>query len=701
MTDPAWSQPTNAPVASSIVDGTVRALLEEYVRLTGARLDDLAPSLLRLRLPAREAAAFRGRQSHKLALDLDTLDRHPDAVIPVIGSVFWDNLVMAVRQYGQRRVSGIVPINVTDDASTPDIVIVDAAHELVARSREARRIVRLTAKVTIVAGTAIKEEVVHGDVVDLSSGYAVPASVAALIDSSGEEQAESALSRPPAVAADRLVGTLIEGLEERIASEVEELKVQADRDLQIELRRIDNYFRARLEEVSDESGTGSAASRTVEAEHTRRRAEEIRRHEVRVNVEPLQVLERSVVVERATWRLTSKAGRAAELHAERYLTGDGAWGIHCPVCRVQPAELTVCRDGHAAGTECTTVCSVCDERFCPEHGHSACAIDGAPVCSEHSDQCWSCERVHCTTHTDVCAEGHQVCVECLADCAVCGRRTCRRHSTMSHQESPRGPRTLCGECVVFCEGATSEPVGRDEVEMCGTCDRFVCELHQTQCVVDERSHCSAHIRRTDRSRRFVCDRHTARCDHESREVVFATSEVHACVECGWTGCESHAAMCHADQRWHCLSHLESLTDDVNAFGCEDHRSICHVDGRVFSLKGTEPCDVCNQPTCRTHARTCEWCGARVCLPDMKDRRCITCYQLKEIDDLPDDVIAAVARVSGDARVKQRSAARDGRRFVVQLDQGWTRKAVITVPYGAATASRVVRHSLFGTKGLGP
>jgi hypothetical protein len=73
--------------------------------------------------------------------------------------------------------------------------------------------------------------------------------------------------------------------------------------------------------------------------------------------------------------------------------------------------------------------------------------------------------------------------------------------------------------------------------------------------------------------------------------------------------------------------------------------------------------------------------------------------LKAADDLPDDVIAAVARMSGEDRVKRRMVARDGGRHVVQLDMGWTRKTVITVPHGGATASRLVRHSLFGTTRL--
>jgi hypothetical protein len=82
---------------------------------------------------------------------------------------------------------------------------------------------------------------------------------------------------------------------------------------------------------------------------------------------------------------------------------------------------------------------------------------------------------------------------------------------------------------------------------------------------------------------------------------------------------------------------------------------------------------------------------------MHSGRCATCSRLKEADDLPDDVIAALAGVSADARPKRRLVARDGTRFVVQLELGWTRKLVVTVPYGAAKQSRVMRHSFLGSE----
>lgn len=695
----ALPKPVEEPKGSpGFVDRRAMELLRDYARLAGARLDDVAPNLLRLTLPSTEAAAFGGRTQHLLALDIDAALGNHDAQLPVTGSVFLERLIGAVRRYGGRRVAGALPATVLDDAATPDVAVVDAAVEHSEQAREIRRCVRLTAKVSIAAGAALHEEIVVGDPIDLTTGLDLPPDVAVHMDApEADVRMEARLA--DASAADRLLPALIAGLEARVAARLEALHAQAECELNAELRRIDRYYDAVKADVVAVSGPGTAAVQTVEREHEKRRSEEVRRHEVKVDVVPLQLVERSVLVERATWRLSTARGRSAELDGQRFLTGTGAWGIRCPVCRTEPQQVTVCRAGHAVGAECTQSCSVCRERFCSEHGPAGCAIDGAPVCHEHGGECWSCDRIHCSAHQAVCTDGgHTVCVECIAGCASCGRDVCRKHAVATHDDTPRGSRLLCTHCVVYCEGGTSEPVGRDEAEQCGTCGRWICERHQVRCVVDGEPHCSKHLRRTDRSRRFICEKHAAACVHESPEVIFASDEVHACVECGRVGCERHAAQCHGDARWHCSSHLAVLNDLADAAGCVEHRSTCHIDGRTFSLEGTSPCDVCAGTTCWTHAHRCRWCGGRGCTKDVQGGRCATCRNLTPAEDLPDDVIAALARVTPDTRGRQRLSARNGSRFIVQVELGWTRRLVVTVPHSGAKP-RVVRHSIFGTTEL--
>src|SRR5690606_12005252 len=55
-------EPMEEPKGSAgVVERRVRDLLEQYVRLAGAGLEEVGPGLLRLTLPATEAHAFGGR----------------------------------------------------------------------------------------------------------------------------------------------------------------------------------------------------------------------------------------------------------------------------------------------------------------------------------------------------------------------------------------------------------------------------------------------------------------------------------------------------------------------------------------------------------------------------------------------------------------------------------------------------------------
>src|SRR5206468_13132720 len=107
-----------------------------------------------------------------------------------------------------------------------------------------------------------------------------------------------------------------------------------------------------------------------------------------------------------------------------------------------------------------------------------------------------------------CADGdHPVCTDCVAQCAVCERAVCDSHASVTSEGASRGARRLCGECVARCEGGANELVGRDEATQCATCAKQVCETHGGTCDVDQRLHCSSHLRRTLRSHRLVCEQH--------------------------------------------------------------------------------------------------------------------------------------------------------------------------------------------------
>jgi hypothetical protein len=269
---------------------------------------------------------------------------------------------------------------------------------------------------------------------------------------------------------------------------------------------------------------------------------------------------------------------------------------------------------------------------------------------------------------------------------------------MTSAESPRGARRLCRDCTVYCEGGRSEPVGRDEVERCASCERSVCSIHRAVCVVDQQVHCSTHLRRLDRSRRLVCATHRATCAYEP-DAILTSDEVGSCVTCGAAACDQHAAACVEDGGRHCRTHLSTLKDRPGAFACEAHRTVCHVDDVAFSLTGTSMCPVCQRRACAGHTKKCGNCGRSVCATDWQGgaNRCATCDQLRAWNDPSDSALAAVIEVRGERpTAKEWRVARDATHLVIEITHRWTRRTVLSVRHGDNRAEHVMRHSALGS-----
>src|SRR5207247_1454481 len=116
------------------------------------------------------------------------------------------------------------------------------------------------------------------------------------------------------------------------------------------------YFESILTEQSDPEAVA-----TVTALAERRRTEEIRRSQVKAIVHPLQLVEATVLMQRAEWQLESAHGRRATFSAQRSLSGESAWLLACPHCGRPPASLVICRHDHCGCDACTSRCSVCAE----------------------------------------------------------------------------------------------------------------------------------------------------------------------------------------------------------------------------------------------------------------------------------------------------------------------------------------------------
>jgi len=631
--------------ADPLADARIRPLLERYCGLAGVKQSALGPDHSRLSLPEAERPFFRDRERLNIVFSLDALERYPEAEIAVLGSPFLSQLIEAIRTRAARLSLGLIAPPAASDPKSVELTI--PVRDGTVKRSTARVAVhpvgRLVARVVLRAGAGVEEAVVESDVYDLSAGAKVSDDVAGAFqdleagrvepaDPSDAGQASSVPAREPG----DLLRLLLSHLQEKSAERVAARRAAAEQALAVELGRLDRYFESILKEQGDPEAIG-----TVTALAERRRTEEIRRSEVKAVVHPLQLIEATVLMQRAEWQLESAHGRHAAFNAQRSLTGAAAWIVACPHCGRAPTSLVICRHDHCGCEACSSRCSVCAEDFCADHGIAQCRVDEQPACDEHVRVCPSCRLQYCTAHEGVCAEdGHTACVACLAPCGSCGRVVCNRHAEQSGADAPKGSRRLCAACLKYCEGGTNEPVGVDEVTQCASCGNSVCTAHQAVCVVDGQVHCSQHLRRTDTSRRLVCRQHRAGCVEEAM-ALFASDEV-------------------------------------------------------------EECPVCGKGACAQHRAVCGYCGRQVCTADLQQqsRHCATCAQLAAITEPPEEVITAARVVTGGGGSRPSRAwrmARDRSHLVVELDLGLRRKAVFTLRHGETTPDSVVKHSLLGSQ----
>ena len=707
------SHPSQLAVdADHVADPHVRALLERYAGLSEAELRHVAGDCYELLVPPADRGAFGGRARVRIALSLAALDLDPDAEMAVVGSALVDQLITAVRRRGTRLAHGDLPpsISAGPGATRLETPVLNGLAGEPTTASARHPVGRLLARVTVRAGTAVQEYLAESTVFDLTTGLPLGPDVAAACTSfiASADGASPAQNSTPAGRRTRpieeLVPMMLGDLERNLAPQISKRQVDAEQALHVELARIDRYYTGMLQDIGGR-GTGipdAGARRAIEAEHARRRGEEVRRHEVRAVVHPVQLAEWTVPVERADWLLDSVDGHHGQLSGQRVLVGSGAWTLGCPHCGgLSPQGFMVCRHDHTACTACANRCGVCDTGFCTDHGIAACHVDGRPSCDEHARTCPSCHRPHCTVHETVCDDGgHVTCSACVIPCARCRRSICEEHATNTVPTAPMRQRRLCADCIRCCEGGANEPVGVDEVVRCASCERFVCSNHQATCVVDGRVHCSTHLRRTDRSRRIVCERDRATCIHEPH-AIFATDELVACATCGAMACAAHTAACAVDGQRHCSVHLVPLHDlATGSLGCATHHSVCHLDKRTFSPEGTDGCPACGRRACRAHVQECANCARRVCVSDLTagpKRICTTCAALADVSDPSDAIVQAAVAARGDEGSPKRwRQARDATHMIVELDLGWTRRIVFAVRHGANEPAAVVRHSMLGT-----
>src|SRR5438552_12530992 len=275
-------RPAPAPEAAEadpLADARIRPFVERYCDLAGVKLLEKGSDLRELKLPPAERAHFQGRESVRLALSLDALERNPAAEIAVLGSPFLTHLIEAIRTRAGRLPLGMIPppspVAADDEDVAPSVAPPVPVRDGTARQSSvglaAHPIGRLVARVVLRAGAAVEAAGVESDVFELATGTRSSDDVARLFQDLEARRVKAAAAGVIPAAApvlprepDEMLKLLLGNLREKSAERVAARQTVAEKEVATELDRLDRYFASILADKSD-----SDEERTNTALHAR------------------------------------------------------------------------------------------------------------------------------------------------------------------------------------------------------------------------------------------------------------------------------------------------------------------------------------------------------------------------------------------------------------------------------------------------
>lgn len=500
----------------------MRALLKDVFLHLGATLDESDERVLAATLPAEGPAAQLSARlggQRELRVVFDSADLKPGSELVAPGSHLLrvvDELLAsaAVRAYVERPAEHRLTLAAVkallapargarlglEARETPSGWDLYVAYRLRYHARERTDAVEVV-KVTLRPPAPLRVEL------------AAPPEGFEAWPASPRKRVEESLLRPALDAADALVA-------ERARDEAERIGEEAKKNLQRDAGRMHAYYSAQIAELT----RGTRARREgaelrieeLEEERELRLRELAQAAEVRVEVEPLQLLtiEVPLAVARVVVRrsdagargraLPSDAGTEVEDETEAKAEVEGETGqvrgvevvfdrttgevaiAPCPACDKPLASATVdaCGAEHLVHQHCLAACPVCRRQTCAACELVACGSCASELCATCATACRACATPTCPTHRSTCAvcqaEG---CARCQAACAHCGRPACADHRQAA---TPDAPAVFCERCAQPCPGCGTATPAAEQVR-CATCGRKFCrECHPPkagQCVL--------------------------------------------------------------------------------------------------------------------------------------------------------------------------------------------------------------------------
>lgn len=219
----------------------------------------------------------------------------------------------------------------------------------------------------------------------------------------------------------------------------------------------------------------------LEEERALRLKELVAATHVRVEVEPLQLLEVEVPLATAVLVVQPRAKDERDdegaVRAQAPVALDRYTGqLELPPCAACQGDLLVepvagCHGGHVVHEGCLSGCPGCERATCKACGEHACATCEEPRCRACLTDCPACESPACAEHRGACGRCEQPgCGSCLQDCAACGTPVCASHRQSAGEGLAASFCDACATPCAACRTATPSP----QLTKCARCGRRFC-----------------------------------------------------------------------------------------------------------------------------------------------------------------------------------------------------------------------------------
>ncbi len=444
------------------------------------------------------------------------------------------------------------------------------------------------------------------------------------------------------------------------------------------LNRLSTYYQQQIEEVYDSHDLTGEKRQALEADLSRKLAEEVENHRLRVQLQLVSYVVFQVPITKAQMTLNDgKQDVTITVERNRYT------GLlrrpHCHACGKEVTKVAIDRNGHISCDECVQQCGSCQDILCAECGVTACPACGKLNCEPCGTLCWACGERACAEHISSCPTcGDAVCHGCQTDCAVCGVRQCRTHLRLDHVRAQQGETVLvCGECALRCPGCEqySAQIGRCESSGQRFCES--CLISCTTCgkqvgpgfyeTFDQQPYC------------LSCLQECPSCGS------FALTTI-PCPTCGGGYCAACGQVCAVCGEMHCVEHSHYIAT------C-DH-TICHNDLAHCTVCAGDLCPICNEQCaicggyhCADHAARCRRCSQLYCGGCIQEEGlCLSCAHLdqeRDAVDLGKEPCAADPRVKGLIEPFAWACATNQRYKIYWGEAALGRTALVVTTFGEA------------------